>query len=217
MKGSLRRAVIAMTALVGAAGWAAAQDVTVIEAGKLLAVPGQGYLSDQTVTIEDGKIVSVEAGFKRHPAGARVVNMRNGYVLPGLIDSHVHLTNEFSPTSRMKALSDSEVDAALDGALHARRTLLAGFTTVQDVGGANEAIFSLRDAIRAGKVAGPRIRASGRAITPTGGHGDANGFSPALTKIFYPVIVQIWRNVDPILLRYGCFRLFKKIYKIWIT
>ncbi|MEL7230918.1 MAG: amidohydrolase family protein, partial [Pseudomonadota bacterium] len=85
---------------------------------------------------------------------------------------------------RMKALSDSEVDAALDGALFARRTLMAGFTTVQDVGGPNEAIFSLRDAVAAGKVPGPRIRASGLAITPTGGHGDANGFSPALTKVF---------------------------------
>lgn len=184
MRVSLRRTLIAMAALVGASGWASAQDVTIIEAGKLLAVPGQGYLTDQTVTIEDGKIVSVEAGFKRHPASARIVNLRNAYVLPGLIDSHVHLTNEFSPTSRVNILSESEVDAALNGALHARRTLLAGFTTVQDVGGANEAIFSLRDAIRAGKVAGPRIRASGRAITPTGGHGDANGFSPALTKIF---------------------------------
>ena len=184
MKVSLRRTLIAVAALAGATGWASAQDVTVVEVGKLLAVPGQGYLTDQTVTIEDGKITSVEAGFKRHPAGARVINLRNAYVLPGLIDSHVHLTNEFSPTSRLKALSDSEVDAALDGALYARRTLLAGFTTVQDVGGENEAIFSLRDAIRAGKVAGPRIRASGRAITPTGGHGDANGFSPALTKIF---------------------------------
>ncbi|MDJ0921886.1 MAG: amidohydrolase family protein [Henriciella sp.] len=164
---------------------AAAQDgVTVVEAGYLLAKPGEGYLRNRTVTIEDGRIVEVSRGFNTHPSGTKVLNYREAYVLPGLIDSHVHLTNEFSPTSRMKALSDSDVDAALDGALHAKKTLLAGFTTVQDVGGANEAIFSLRDAINAGKVPGPRIRASGLAITPTGGHGDANGFSPALTKIF---------------------------------
>ncbi len=157
---------------------------TVIEAGHLLAVPGDGYLRNRSVTIQDGKIVSVERGFKDHPDDVRVINLRDAYVLPGLIDSHVHLSNEFSPTSRMRQLSDSEVDAALNGASHAKKTLLAGFTTVQDVGGPNEAIFSLRDAIRGGKVPGPRIRASGRAITPTGGHGDANGFSPALTKIF---------------------------------
>ena len=164
---------------------AQAQEMkTVIEAGHVLAVPGDGYLRNRSITIEDGRIVKIERGFKSQPADVRVVNLRDSYVLPGLIDSHVHLTNEFSPTSRLKVLSDSEVDAALDGAAHARKTLLAGFTTVQDVGGPNEAIFSLRDAIRAGKVPGPRIRASGRAITPSGGHGDANGFSPALTRVF---------------------------------
>ncbi|MEL6860716.1 MAG: amidohydrolase family protein [Pseudomonadota bacterium] len=157
---------------------------TVIEAGHLLAVPGDGYLRDRSVTIQNGMIVSIERGFKDHPEDVRVINLRDAYVLPGLIDSHVHLSNEFSPTSRVRQLSESEVDVALNGAAHAKKTLLAGFTTVQDVGGPNEAIFSLRDAIRAGKVPGPRIRASGRAITPTGGHGDANGFSPALTKIF---------------------------------
>ena len=162
----------------------AQETTTVIEAGQVLAVPGDGYLKDRSITIENGRIVKVERGFKTHPDGVRVINLRDAYVLPGLIDSHVHLLNEFSPTSRMKALSDSEVDAALDGAMNAVKTLHAGFTTVQDVGGTNEAIFSLRDAIRAGKVPGPRIRAAGRAITPTGGHGDANGFSPALTRIF---------------------------------
>lgn len=166
-------------------GHAQAEETkTVIEAGHLLAVPGDGYLRNRSVTIQGGKIVSVERGFKDHAEDVRVIDLRDAYVLPGLIDSHVHLSNEFSPTSRVRALSDSEVDAALNGASHAKKTLLAGFTTVQDVGGPNEAIFSLRDAINAGKVPGPRIRASGRAITPTGGHGDANGFSPALTKIF---------------------------------
>lgn len=162
----------------------AQENKTVIEAGHVLAVPGDGYLRNRTITIEGGKIVKIERGFKSQPDDVRVINLRDAYLVPGLIDSHVHLSNEFSPTSRLKMLSDSEVDAALDGASHAKTTLLAGFTTVQDVGGPNEAIFSLRDAIRAGKVPGPRIRASGRAITPSGGHGDANGFSPALTRVF---------------------------------
>lgn len=176
----------ALAALTLAAfGTAQAQETkTVIEAGNLLAVPGNGYLKNRSVTIENGKIVSVKRGFQDQPDGVRVINLRDAYVLPGLIDSHVHLTNEFSPTSRVRMLSESEVDLALNGASHAYKTLLAGFTTVQDVGGANEAIFSLRDAVRSGKVPGPRIRASGSAVTPSGGHGDANGFSPALTKIF---------------------------------
>lgn len=162
----------------------ARDDQTVIEAGYVLAEPGEGYLRNRTITIKDGRIVSLERGFKDHPESTKIINLRDAYVIPGLIDSHVHLTSEFSPTMRLNYLSDSEVDAALNGASYAKKTLLAGFTTVQDMGGANEAIFSLRDAIRAGKVPGPRIRASGSAITPTGGHGDANGFSPALTKIF---------------------------------
>ncbi len=184
MKQIFKWTAAAALTFVGLATAQAQEMKTVIEAGHVLAVPGDGYLRNRSITIEDGRIVKIERGFKSQPADVRVVNLRDSYVLPGLIDSHVHLTNEFSPTSRLKVLSDSEVDAALDGAAHARKTLLAGFTTVQDVGGPNEAIFSLRDAIRAGKVPGPRIRASGRAITPSGGHGDANGFSPALTRIF---------------------------------
>lgn len=184
MRRLIKATALAALMLSGIGPVQAQETKTVIEAGHLLAVPGEGYLRNRSITIEGGKIISVERGFNDHEDDVRVINLRDAYVLPGLIDSHVHLSNEFSPTSRMRALSDSEVDAALNGASHAKKTLLAGFTTVQDVGGPNEAIFSLRDAIRAGKVPGPRIRASGRAITPTGGHGDANGFSPALTKIF---------------------------------
>lgn len=180
MKSLVGAAVCALTL----AGASAQENTTVIEAGHLLAIPGDGYLRNRSITMEDGKIVSVERGFKSHAEDVRVIDLRDAYVLPGLIDSHVHLTNEFSPTSRLKMLSDSEVDAALNGASNAYKTLLAGFTTVQDVGGPNEAVFSLRDAIRTGKVPGPRIRASGQAITPSGGHGDANGFSPALTRVF---------------------------------
>jgi len=88
------------------------------------------------------------------------MNLRDSYVLPGLIDSHVHISFEYSPNSRLKELKNSDVDWALSGVGFAKKTLLAGFTTVQDVGGQNEAVFSLRDAIRAGHVDGPRIRAS---------------------------------------------------------
>ncbi len=176
----------AFVAVAGAmtAGAVAQETKTVIEAGYALTEPGEGYQKNRSITVQGGKIVSVTRGFKDQPDDVRVIDLRNAYVLPGLIDSHVHLSSEFSPTSRVRILSTSEVDTALEGAANARKTLLAGFTTVQDVGGPNEAIFSLRDAINAGKLPGPRIRASGRAITPSGGHGDANGYSPALTRVF---------------------------------
>lgn len=182
----MRPVLLAAVATFCVAGAAAQDDVaeTLIHAGHVLAVPGDGYLTEQTITVVDGSIASVEAGFVDPGEGDTVIDLKEAYVLPGLIDSHVHLGGERSPTSRLKALTDSEVDEAFDGALHARRTLMAGFTAVQDVGGTNEAIFSLRDAVAAGKVPGPHIKASGRAVSATGGHGDANGYSPALSALF---------------------------------
>ncbi|MEL6474926.1 MAG: amidohydrolase family protein [Pseudomonadota bacterium] len=182
----MRPVLLAAVATFCVAGAAAQDDVaeTLIHAGHVLAVPGDGYLTEQTITVVDGSIASVEAGFVDPGEGDTVIDLKEAYVLPGLIDSHVHLGGERSPTSRLKALTDSEVDEAFDGALHARRTLMAGFTAVQDVGGTNEAIFSLRDAVAAGKVTGPHIKASGRAVSATGGHGDANGYSPALSALF---------------------------------
>ena len=164
------------------AGSALAED-TLIHAGKLLAVPGNGYQSDRTIRVRDGVIVGIERGFIVANASETVIDLRNSFVLPGLIDSHVHITSERGPESATRPLTDSDVDAALFGARNAMKAMLAGFTTVQDVGGSNEAIFSLRDAIDKGYVDGPRIKASGRAVTPTGGHGDANGYSPAITRI----------------------------------
>jgi len=173
-------AVISVICLAAAAG----AETTYIHAGKVLAVPGEGYLSDRTIIIEDGIIIGVEPGYDTVPTGATYIDLKDAYVLPGLIDSHVHMTSEFSPTSRLKDLSYSDVDRALEGAGHARKTLMAGFTAVQDVGGEDEAIFSLRDAVKKGQVIGPHIKASGRAVTPTGGHGDGNGYAPALAPVF---------------------------------
>lgn len=173
--------LLLMVMFLGGQAWA---ETTYVHAGKVLAVPGEGYLTAQTIQIEDGEIVSVKPGYINAPSGARTIDLKSGFVLPGLIDSHVHLLSEFSPTARLKELSYSDVDYALEGAANARKTLLAGFTTVQDVGGADEAIFSLREAVSKGFVDGPRIRASGRAVTPTGGHGDGNGYSPALSVLF---------------------------------
>ena len=163
---------------------AAMADTTVIHAGHVLAEPGEGYLTRQTITVEDGKIVSVEAGYQRAPRGAELIDLKDAYVLPGLIDSHVHITGENGPNERIKAFEDTDVDAAFDGAGFAYVTLLSGFTTVQDVGASNNAIFGLRDAIAKGNVPGPRIRASGQAISVTGGHGDINGYSPEVMALF---------------------------------
>ncbi|HAJ03128.1 MAG TPA: Xaa-Pro dipeptidase, partial [Brevundimonas sp.] len=151
---------------------------TFLQVGRLLADPGTGrILTDKTVVIADGRVVEIRDGFFVNEAEVgRIIDLRGAFVLPGLIDSHVHLTSQQSPTGRLDAVTLSTSDRAMIGVRHARLTLMAGFTTVADLGGANEAVFALRDAIRRGDVVGPRIIASGSSVSIHGGHGDANGY-----------------------------------------
>lgn len=165
------------------AGAATAQEA-VIHAGHVLAVPGEGYLTEQTILIEDGRITAINPGYHLPRDDRAVIDLSDAYVLPGLIDSHVHLlSGERGPDTYIRPFRDTSADTAFQGAYNARLTLQAGFTTVQDVGGANEAIFALRDAVASGKVPGPRIRAAGRAVSVTGGHGDFNGFAPRIMEM----------------------------------
>lgn len=152
---------------------------TIVHCGTLLAVPGQAPKREQTVVIKNDRIESVRDGYVNPesagaPAGATpvIIDLKDRYVLPGLIDCHVHLTFETSPEGRLRTVTESEADAAIDGVVFARRTLEAGFTTVRDVGSRGDACFALRDAINDGRILGPRILASGQSITPTGGHAD---------------------------------------------
>ena len=158
-------------------------DLTLIHAGTVLSVPGQAAKTEQTITVQNGKIISVKAGYAESE-GATVIDLRDKFVLPGLIDSHVHLSMEFNPGIRLDAVTKSDSDTAYDALVHAQRTLLAGFTAVQDVGGP-DAIFSLRNAINAGKVDGPHIRASGAAVSPTAGHGDMHGYRQDVLDAFH--------------------------------
>lgn len=171
----------ALSALILSAP-AIAEDA-VIHAGHVLAKPGEGYLTRQTILVEDGRVVSITPGYSK-PKDYTVIDLREAYVLPGLIDSHVHITSENGPGGRIKDFEDSEVDTAFDGAAFALVTLKAGFTTVQDVGAPNDSIFGLRDAIARGAVPGPRIRAAGNSVAITGGHGDINGYSSRVMAAF---------------------------------
>lgn len=177
----------AMVALLGYAATAqqpapAAAD-TVIQAGRLLADPANGrVLTEQSILVRGGRIVSVTAGYSA-PTGATIVNLRSAFVLPGLIDSHVHLTDEQGPDSRINEFLKTSADAAIDGAGYARKTLEAGFTTVADLGGDAQAVLALRNGAARGIIPGPRIIASAGAISVHGGHGDANGMPRQLADI----------------------------------
>jgi imidazolonepropionase-like amidohydrolase len=105
--------------------------------------------------------------------------------LPGLIDSHVHLTMQQSAHSEMDRVKMSSADLAIEGALHARRTLDAGFTTVANLGGDPDAVLALREGIAAGKIPGPRIIAAG-GVAADGGHFDVQGFREDVIELLHP-------------------------------
>jgi imidazolonepropionase-like amidohydrolase len=155
---------------------------TFVQVGRLLADPSSGVVQrDKTLVIRGNQIVEVRDGFVGE---GDVVDLRRQFVLPGLIDSHVHLTGEQSPTSRLEGVTQSNTDQAFIGARNARKTLNAGFTTVADLGATNESIFALRDAIRRGDVVGPRIIAAGESVSIHGGHGDVNGYRDDIMHLF---------------------------------
>jgi imidazolonepropionase-like amidohydrolase len=162
----------------------AEQPTTFVQVGRLLADPASGrVLRDKTLVIRGNQVVEIRDGFV---GDGKVVDLRSAFVLPGLIDSHVHLTSQQSPTGRLDTVTMSNAAKAMTGAGYARRTLNAGFTTVADLGASNEAIFALRDAVRRGDVPGPRIIASGSSVSVHGGHGDTNGYREDVMHVLSP-------------------------------
>jgi imidazolonepropionase-like amidohydrolase len=144
-----------------------------VHAGHMLDVKTGKLLADQTLVIEDGRIISAGAAAEaKIPADAVRIELPNATVLPGLIDAHTHLTME--PRFGYDTLAISVPREALIGAKNARLTLLAGFTTVRNVGASGYTDVALRDAINAGDVPGPRLLVSGPALSITGGHCDNN-------------------------------------------
>ncbi|MDX2235723.1 MAG: amidohydrolase family protein [Hyphomonadaceae bacterium] len=182
-----RTAIIALLAAAAAPALAHAQaraPETYIHAGRLLADPATGRVeTERTIVVSGDKVVRVEAGYAAPTAGARVIDLKNKFVLPGLMDSHVHITRELGPGQFIDEVSQSSANIALMGAVNARKTVEAGFTTVADLGADSAAVFALRDAIAAGGVTGPRIIASGSPITPTGGHGDVQGYRDDVNRV----------------------------------
>jgi imidazolonepropionase-like amidohydrolase len=154
------------------------KEIVLIKAGKLIDVRAGRVLTDQSILIEGDRIKQVGAyGSVQAPSGARMIDLSNATVLPGLIDCHTHLTGDPGHNG-YESLGISVPRQALYGAKNARLTLEAGFTTVRNVGAGGYSDVALRDAINAGDVPGPRIDASGPAIGVTGGHMDNSLLAP---------------------------------------
>lgn len=154
-----------------------AEPLTVLHAGHLIAAPGEDRVrSEVSILVRGDEIEAIENGYVT-PDGAEIVDLSSAWVMPGFIDAHVHITNQQGAGRRISAFTEGTADRTIDGVMYAGRTLMAGFTTVQDVGGDIEAVRALRDGVESGDIIGPRLRIAGGAVTPTGGHGDANGWS----------------------------------------
>ncbi|MBI1762237.1 MAG: amidohydrolase family protein [Acidobacteria bacterium] len=149
-----------------------------IKAGRLFDSKTGGVINNAFILIEDDKVTAVGPNVTV-PAGAEVIDLKDKFVLPGLIDCHTHVTGQ--PENFYEDLfRKSPIDVAITAHIYAKRTLEAGFTTIRDVGASEYIDVALRNAINAGKVPGPRMQVATLALSSTGGHGDLNGFSPYL-------------------------------------
>ncbi len=157
-------------------------ETVLIHAGRVITDAAKPALGASTVVVENGRIKSIEAGHNAATTGQQVINLKTKTILPGLIDSHVHLTGDPGGDYRDEAVVTEEM-ATLIGAKNARITALAGFTTVRDLGSGPVTGFALRDATAKGLIPGPRILSSGPAISIIGGHGDVSGFRPDVTAV----------------------------------
>jgi imidazolonepropionase-like amidohydrolase len=161
---------------------AAAQGVTAIRAGRLIDVEKGEIRRDQLIVIRGERIEAIQPGSSRPPAGARIVDLTRYTVLPGLIDGHTHLIGDLQSADVLLPLERSEAQESFSGVRNARATLLAGFTTVRDVGTYRAFVdAALRDAINDGTVIGPRMKVAGAYVTVSTGGGELVGAAPDVT------------------------------------
>ena len=161
-------------------------DTKIIHAGQLLTVAGAGVVANHTIVVEDERIVAVREGFaeaSEFAGDVTVIDLRDQFVLPGLMDMHVHLQGEMGPENEKEELQMSPQLMQMRSIMYGMRTLRAGFTTVRDVGSSSQEMYALRDAINNGWIDGPRIIAAG-GVAITGGHADVSGMKPDLMERF---------------------------------
>ena len=170
---------IALLSLLVTAAFPATAATTALQCGRLIDVRALKVATERTVVIEDKKIARIEEGYTA-PAGATVVDLKQHTCMPGLIDLHVHLAFAITPATFTEQFTLNPPEYAVRGAGYAEKTLMAGFTSVRDLGSPDGVNTGLRNAINQGYVKGPRIQAAGF-ITSTGGHGDpTNGLKSEL-------------------------------------
>jgi len=174
-------AILLSTAFICSSAICSVNAATLIHAGKIITAENGKILTDHTIVVEQDKISALEAGFRQANADDTVIDLKQHTVMPGLMDMHTHFYTQFSPSVYSEGFTMNEADYALRGATFAEKTLMAGFTTVRELGDNNQISVALKKAIAKGYIKGPRIYAAGKSIATTGGHADpTNGLAYAL-------------------------------------
>ena len=163
-----------------------ATETTYVKAGHLFDSESGTYRENVTLVLTGDRIKSIEPGTFAIPAGAKVTDLSNDYVFPGLIDCHTHLGARADKYDPINSFKETPFTSAYSSVVNAQRTLNAGFTTVRDVGSLPFMSVDLRNAINEGLIPGPRIVASGPPLSITGGHGDLNNYSPQTRVTMFP-------------------------------
>jgi imidazolonepropionase-like amidohydrolase len=205
--GVIRKVIAALVLTCASAGSAqppahtptASATITYIHAGSLLDRPGQPPRGNSTIIVRDGRIVAIRDGFVAAETGATIVDLRDRFVMPGLIDLHVHLWGIGGDPirERVTALNRDSADDIMYAVGNAKATLRAGFTTVRDLGADARGIRALRDAIERGDVEGPTIVNADQMISVTGGHGDGtNGLAAEFAETVHAHQINICDGAD---------------------
>jgi len=176
MKENLRRSAVAVLAIALFSTPAMAADITIIKAGSLFDSSNGKVVKDAVIVVEDDKITAVGGSGTSIPEGAEVIDLSSSFVLPGVMDMHTHIVGNLD-NYFFAGYFQSPHRATIGGVVNAEKTLLAGFTTIRNVGAGDYADVALRNAINAGEIPGPRMAVSGPGLGITGGHCDRNSLN----------------------------------------
>ena len=149
---------------------------TIIHCGKLIDVKSKTVLETMSIIVVGNKIMDVKQGYVQPGPADKVIDLKKNTVMPGLMDMHVHLESETKKGATADRFTMNPADIAFESVKYSNATLMAGFTTVRDLGGSGVNV-SLRNAVNKGLIIGPRIYTAGKSIATTGGHADpTNGY-----------------------------------------
>ena len=169
-----------LLALLLAAAIPASAQPLVVRADRMLDIESGEVISPAVVVVEGGRIQSVNP--ERVPEGAEIIDLGDVTLLPGLMDMHTHLMVDLTPNMQLRMVTETTPDWTTRGVVNARKTLMAGFTTVRDVGSTDFIDVALARASDAGRIDAPRIIPVGHGLSTTGGHGDAGGLAPGIQE-----------------------------------